>query len=316
MDTALQAVASTLEKQQSVLSEMAKSHREMEKRMAENTEATRTAQILQEVQQGHGRATDQSMLHELRDRLSGFESILKRDRAEDGGLASTSSNQATIGSPTGTTAEVVVPEVAGGQNQVSDLISKLKKNAQTPQEVFVDHLSEYAEEDKNAWAAIFPPGFRARVAPNFLGEIYNSGKNAKAWSKEFVKTHNIGDFNEARDLIPTCAAIDAVLLQDRQKGAINSVALERLSKRAMGIVRGTENVWVEADWKEPSGGGKKGWRSKVDWEIWNRTDPSRGGKEDHVFANKTHEEEVRGEMDRDAALLKSRAKLAELGSRA
>ena len=134
----------------------------------------------------------------------------------------------------------------------------------------------------------------------------------KQWAKEFVKSHNVGDFAPARELIPTMAAIDSVLLQDRQRGAINSVALERLARRGFGVVRGCRNVWEIKDWKEPSDVKAKGsWRSKVDSELWTRIEPSRLPGDEHLFINRAHEDEVRAEMDREAGLLKARNKLAQ-----
>ena len=76
----------------------------------------------------------------------------------------------------------------------------------------------------------------------------------------------------------------------------------------MGIKLAYKNVTKEADWKK--GGGAKTWTSKVDKEIWRRTDPTIDDT-DHYFVNRKAEDEVRAEMDRDAALLKAKAKLAE-----
>ena len=62
--------------------------------------------------------------------------------------------------------------------EMSILMQKLRKQAQTPQEIYLDALEEFAEEDKEDWATHFPPGYRERIAPQLLGEIYSTGKTA------------------------------------------------------------------------------------------------------------------------------------------
>ena len=56
-------------------------------------------------------------------------------------------------------------------------------------------------------------------------------------------------------------------------------------------------------------GNAKGWKSKVDRIAWARTDPAYEDKE-HMFVNRAAEDEQREEMERDAALIKAKLKLA------
>jgi hypothetical protein len=191
------------------------------------------------------------------------------------------------------------------------MIRKLKKQSELPQEIFVDALSAYKPEDKEEWARHFPPGCRERIAATFLSEVYGSGKLARIWAKEWVKAKEVGDHGGARDLIPTMAAVDSLVIVDRQPEIINSVALERLARRGWGIAKGFQHVTCRADWQKPSGKDKS-WVSKVDNETWKRVDPSREHSDvDFTFINRLAEDEVRTEMDRDAALLKARNKLEE-----
>ena len=59
---------------------------------------------------------------------------------------------------------------------VTDVISKLRRQAERPQETYLRVLEGYRELDKEAWSAHFPPGYRERVAPAWLGQVYSTGK--------------------------------------------------------------------------------------------------------------------------------------------
>ena len=99
-----------------------------------------------------------------------------------------------------------------------------------------------------------------------------------------------------------------MFLTDKVHGAINQVTTEKLARKAMGIRSAFKEVTKAADWKKPDGA--KTWKSKVDREIWRRIDPQLDDVE-HMFINRRAEDEMRTEMDRDAALLKAKAKLAD-----
>ena len=127
-----------------------------------------------------------------------------------------------------------------------------------------------------------------------------------------LKEGELGDFSEARDLIPAMAAIEPLILQDRAANVINSVALERLAKKGYAIFQACRAIRTEKGWRRPEDA-KKDWRSKVDFVIWKRLDPSRLHDDEQVFVNRHVEDEVRAEMDRDAQLLRARQKLEERG---
>ena len=87
------------------------------------------------------------------------------------------------------------------------------------------------------------------------------------------------------------------------------MAIERLGRKAWGIVSAFEKVKCEQDWKKM--GSAKNWHSKVDFEAWKRIDPGREGRDDHIFINRKAEDEMRGEMDREAQWLKVQQKLTD-----
>ena len=156
------------------------------------------------------------------------------------------------------------------------------------------------------------PTFRLAIAsvlhrPGWA-EIYATGHTGKAYAKEFVKNRGLAESSDARELIAVLSAIDSMLLQDQAPDTINSVALERLAKKGFGIISAFRDVERKEDWKKP-GSAPKGWKSKVNEELWRRIDPARAGADETSIVNRKLEEEIRGEMDRDAALLKAFSKL-------
>ena len=99
--------------------------------------------------------------------------------------------------------------------------------------------------------------------------------------------------------------MDANFLIDETPGAINQVGTERLVRKIFGIKMALKDVKKEGDWIK----GVKS-KSKIDHELWRRIDPSREDQE-HAFINRRVKTELRNQMERDAALLKAKAKLAE-----
>ena len=146
----------------------------------------------------------------------------------------------------------------------------LLKNTERPQEVFREVLKEYAEVDQTMWEQNFPVGYRERRAPGFFAEVYGTGKFGKAWAKEFINERQLGDCPSARELIPTMAAADVLLLKDRPPGAINSLAVEKIAKKGLGIWKAYRHCQVRAGWAEPTGAecwcsspGKLTWRTCI-----------------------------------------------------
>ena len=188
---------------------------------------------------------------------------------------------------------------------VSELVRKLEKRTELPQQKFLAKLREYQEVPAEVWAEQFPIGYRTRVAAEFLSEVFGSGLTGEKWARRFVEERQASKSPACRELIPTMLAIDTLVLVDGDAGIINSVALERLCRKALGIVEAWRKVQNEGDWSRP--GGSKGWKSKVDYEAARRVDP--GLLDEAHFRIRPLEEEVRKEAGRDASLLKARLKL-------
>ena len=99
-------------------------------------------------------------------------------------------------------------------------------------------------------------------------------------------------------------------MHDKSSGIINTIALEKLAKKGFGIVSAFQSVEKKEDWRRP-GNAAKTWKSRVNEELWRRIDPAKGGVDEVNFTNRKLEEEIRAEVDRDAAKLKAFAKLEE-----
>ena len=139
-----------------------------------------------------------------------------------------------------------------------------------------------------------------------MDDVYSSGANAEKWARSFIQQRGANKSHALRELVPTVMAIDSMILIDREAGAINRVALERLCRKALGIVEAWRKVECEADWNRPASA-PKSWRSKVNYEEARRVDPSLA--EESLFRLRRLEDEVRHETERDANLLKAKAKL-------
>ena len=83
-----------------------------------------------------------------------------------------------------------------------------------------------------------------------------------------------------------------------------------MAKKGLGIVSAFRAVETKDHWRKPANGGKT-WKSRVDEEMWRRIDPVRGGQDELQYSNRKLEEEIRGEVDRDAQMLKAFSKLEE-----
>ena len=247
----------------------------------------------------------------LGSRLDMFERVLREDKGDAaGGPSSVKKTAAKEVVKTGSDQSKVEEVVQSDKDpSLAILVKKLQKDSKTPQEKFLEALDHFVEVDPEMWATYFPPGFRQRMSPHSLGEVYASGNTGKEWAKKWVNECELGDCDEAREIIPTAAALDAIFLVDQVPGAINQVGTEKLVRKMFGIRQAFRNVKKAADWKKG-----KGNNSKVDYEAWKRIDP--GMQEDeHIFVNRRVEDEQRSEMERDASWIKAKAKLAEAGKK-
>ena len=205
---------------------------------------------------------------------------------------------------------------AGGQDKYHEhkiLLAKLKQDSKGAKQIYLEALDDWKEEDPEFWATHFPIGCRERCSTQLLGNLYNENKDLKTWAKEWMKSKNISENTEVAGLMTACASLDALFLTDRIKGAINHITTEKLCRRIFGIQAAFGAVREVSDWKRPNGaaGGDKlnKWKSKVDYAVWKRVDPEQDGLS-VPFVSRAVEEEVRGEMERDARFARANLSLA------
>ena len=195
---------------------------------------------------------------------------------------------------------------------VKQAVMKMKLKAQLPQQLSLSQLEDYKEVDKELWEAQFPIGYRERMAATFLSEVFPTGKTGEQWARDYVRDHGVRECHASRELIAAMSALDAMLMVDRERGLLNRVSVERLARKAYALTRAFRNCVSEADWRKPKNA-DKAWRSKLDWESARRIDPPLGCEQDGSISIPKVDEEVRKEMDREATILKARAKLDERG---
>ena len=103
-------------------------------------------------------------------------------------------------------------------------------------------------------------------------------------------------------------AIDDSLITDH-RDVINSVAFEKLCRRAYGLERAFENVWCEEDYRRPETAKGKQWKSKVQWDLCGQYDVrSLALKGTRVSIA---DQEARENMERETAFNKYYLKLSE-----
>ena len=212
------------------------------------------------------------------------------------------------------------PPVVEGVQQILDacgadpyhenkiLVAKLKADSRPANEIFLEALKYLKNEDEHWWATHFPQGQRKRCAPHLLGNLYAKHKDLCTWAKDYLREKNIGDCPEASGLLPACASLDGTFLTDRVPDAINFVITERLARQIWGIQCAFLHVREKNDWMKPSNP-KGNWVTKVDHEVWRRTDPEREGLPT-IYINREVEDELRSEMERDARIRRANINLA------
>ena len=189
---------------------------------------------------------------------------------------------------------------------VSEVIQRMQRKAEMPQAVFLEALRAWKDIPEKGWSSNFPPGYRTRISAEFLSEVYSSGATAEKWSRGFIAQRSATKSHTIKEMISVMMAIDTMILVDREPGVINRIALERLCRKALGIVESWRQVECEADWSKPAAA-PKSWKTKVRYEEAKQFDPYM--VDDSVFRIRKLEEEVRGEVVRGANLLKARNKL-------
>ena len=306
-------VSQCLSQQATALGELLAQQRALREELQGVALAAQSSSLLAAARPSEGgwRDSDRESLREMRARLEEFAGFVRQDRLPPEqppplppppeALLS-SSLPASSGEP--------CVEGLKGKDSVKDAVRRLELQARQPQAVFLEALRGFREADAERWNQSFPFGFRARVAPEFLADVYSSGRKGKDWAREWLRERQLLDCLPARELMAVMTALDTLLFEDATADFINQIGTERLAKKGLGLFKAYEPVKKESDWRRPSGGGAKNWKSRVDLEAQRRIDPAVADAEGS-FRYRAVEDEQRAEMEREANLLKARIKLEE-----
>ena len=269
---AIRTMSSAIDQQQQVLTKLILEQNRLAQVMQDEADERKAGELRRRMEQQDQGPPPANLLEEMTKRLAHFQNIFEKDRAGP------STSRPSLGGGE------VRPEVGGGaglerveevktghmtagegSSEMGDVIRKLKQKAMKPQEIYMGALGDYRPVDPEAWAVHFPPWYRERLAPAWLGEVYPSGMTLKEWGKQWLKEKKADDSKDAREVLPARVGLDSIFLRDQTKDAINFVSVGRLARKAYGIVVGYENVRIENDWKRNPA--NKGWKSKVDHEL-------------------------------------------------
>ena len=191
-----------------------------------------------------------------------------------------------------------VGEVAAGSGAlaIEAVIAQLERSTQSPHAAFLRQLRRFREIPASEWP--MPMGYQKRLAPSYLAEVYRDG-TAVQYARRWLQEHGLQRNAPAQEMVAIMESVDDSILVD-ERDVINSLAFEKLVRRAYGLERAFEECRTEPDWKRQEG--KKGWVTKVKWDLCDRYDvrgtAARGGRVPAV------DEEARQAMERDAAFHK------------
>ena len=194
---------------------------------------------------------------------------------------------------------------------MAEVIQKLEVQAKNAQALFIQELREYREIPLKDWP--LPTGYQQRLAPAYLAECYRQGRNAEEVGREFLRSHGLEECTVAQELVSLLSGFDKMLLVDNEPGFINRVSTEYAARRAFGLQQAFRNCRRKEDWQKPKNA-PQSWRSKVDWQELRRLDPR--SAESLPVGMRHIENEIRGELERDALIMKAKAKLQSAGGEA
>ena len=234
----MRSVAGALEKQGGLLAKLTAEQAEIKNALMEESEDRRVQELRMRMEQSDEKELEIDIVDEMNKRFKEFESIFNGGRTSSSAVkvrapeSGEKEAEPGAGSPAGSRAAV------GPANAVEDIIKKLKPKAMKPQELFMRALEEYSPTDPEQWSTHYPPGYRERLAPGWLGEVYSTGVTLKEWAKNWLRERKMGESKDAREILPAMVALDSIFLRDQARGAINFASVERLARKAYGIVAG------------------------------------------------------------------------------
>lgn len=174
----------------------------------------------------------QSRLDMMLQRLNSIEQTLSRDAAPPTTLPASSASVAPKSSRLGDAPrEDDTSPKSGELEQTADsLIAELERAAARPHEAFLIQLRRYQEV--TPWP--MPLGHRKRLSAPYLARVYKMGNTVVEYARTFIRTHALDKCVPVQELLTIMEAVDDAIITD-DKDVINSVAFEKLTRRAYGL---------------------------------------------------------------------------------
>ena len=325
--------------QMMLIESLTKRQEELHEQIIQDEAKAQAREMVRKARQGESGSAwseqDKKSFEEMARRLETFQQILeedqkKRKKAEEGPEVPETPDPKTTGpkrtpekkgssegvtEPTSTETGPVGLEQAPTpvpkkmKMDMSSHIQKLERLSQNPTGIFAQALRGLEPWEEDFVNDHFPPGYRARVAPQTFTHIYSHGKRAKEYFIEWLRSRGLMDCAAARELIACGDTLDTLLIDEPLTNFINSLQVEKLGKKIFGLQRAFENVTQSSDWKKPTGA-TKNWSSKVDWASAKQVDPELK-MPDTLPRIREQEDETRLEMDREAMLLRTQKQLQD-----
>ena len=259
---------------------------------------------------------DREMFTEMKTRVDMFSKYVTEDKKEINPVPETPAKTVTTSEATSSKdQELQTPEKKEEPpakkpktQELEAQVARLVRVGQNPTEICREAILQLEDWSTVDMMEAFPEGFRVRLAPQLLTQIYQSGKKARDFILEWLRVRTLYENPSAREALSVAGTIDTLLLDEKVPNFINKVSTEKLCKKLYALMIAFEHVSKESDWKKPQGSSK--WQSKVNWEEARRYDPELK-TDNQVPRFRDVEDLVHKEVDREAALIRSKMKLKD-----
>ena len=308
--------------QMMLVEKLAKRQEELHDQIIQDEAKAQAREMVQKVRQESAGSSwttkDWKSFEEMSAKLESFQKILEEDQKKRKPEASQEEDQSVPGTPMakGETAKKTPeknrpegPEPKKVKTDVSASVQRLKRLSQNPTAIFSEALEHMEDWEEEFFLEHFPPGYRARVAPDVFTNIYSHGKRAKEYFMDWLRSRGLMECNAARELIACGDVLDTLLIDEPLDNFINKLQVEKLGKKIYGLQKAFENVNQESHWKKPTGAAKQ-WTSRVNWEAAKQVDPELL-MPNQVPRIRQQEDETRMEMDREAMIIRTQQRLRD-----
>ena len=170
-------------------------------------------------------------------------------------------------------------------------MAELERASMNVHGAFLGQLRAYRKVEQ--WP--MPAGYRERLAPNYLAQVYKGGTTAVEYARRWLRERGLQKCSPAQEMLSIMEAVDDAVLGS-EADVINTISFEKLARRAYGLERAYETVHQDSDWRRPQGA--KSWSSTAQWSLCERYDV-RGASGLGPRVIKA-DEEVRQQMEKDA----------------